>query len=257
MEKEYCVYMHTFPNGKRYVGITCCYPPNRRWQNGHGYSRQDYLYNAIQKYGWDNITHDVLKKDLTAEEAGTLEQEYIQKYKTYDKEYGYNLTDGGEVGYHLSQEHKDKIGKANSGQNNGMYGHEYSEAERSILSKVWRGRKHSEESRKKMSEYAKAHPEIKSHKGADHPMYGKKHSLESKKKMSESAKKRGYCGNNTRIVSMYSHNDEFIRMFQSMAEAQRITGVMEQNIRKVCLGHRKYAGGYIWRYGGGDKSQVC
>jgi 5-methylcytosine-specific restriction endonuclease McrA len=45
------------------------------------------------------------------------------------------------------------------------------------------GKKHTDESRKKMSE---SHKGIQ--KGKDHPMYGRKHTEESKRKMSESSK---------------------------------------------------------------------
>ncbi len=32
--KKYVVYLHIFPNGKYYVGITCANPVNRRWRGG-------------------------------------------------------------------------------------------------------------------------------------------------------------------------------------------------------------------------------
>ena len=66
--KRYCVYKHTFPNGKVYIGITSR-KPNERWQNGKGYTSNRHLQNAIKKYGWINIKHDILLKDLTEEEA--------------------------------------------------------------------------------------------------------------------------------------------------------------------------------------------
>lgn len=45
----YTVYFHTFPNGKRYIGITK-QEPKRRWRDGKGYEGQA-VYNAILKYG--------------------------------------------------------------------------------------------------------------------------------------------------------------------------------------------------------------
>ena len=51
---NYCVYKHTTPNNKVYIGITCK-DPNSRWRNGEGYATQKYFYKAIKKYGWDNI----------------------------------------------------------------------------------------------------------------------------------------------------------------------------------------------------------
>lgn len=55
MKNSYCVYCHTFPNGKRYVGISSdC---EKRWRNGKGYETQPKMNRAIQKYGWENIKH--------------------------------------------------------------------------------------------------------------------------------------------------------------------------------------------------------
>lgn len=101
MNKNFCVYMHTFPNNKKYIGITST-TPERRWQNGTGYDskHQPVIYNAIQKYGWENVSHDILFENLTIEEAQNIEKELIAKYKTncrkYGDDYGYNMTDGGE-----------------------------------------------------------------------------------------------------------------------------------------------------------------
>lgn len=260
MNNDYCVYMHTSPNGKKYIGITCCKPRNRRWQNGYGYVDNKHFFSAIKKYGWQSIQHEILVDNLTADEAGRLEIEYINRYNTTDRRNGYNLNQGGQVGYHLSHEHKKKIGEANSGKRNGMYGHHYTKEEREYMSEhsVWNGRKHTEESRKKMSEYAKAHPETKSHKGEEHPMYGKHHSDESKIKMSESAKKRGYCGSKNKRVDMLTVDDVYIRTFGSIQEAARFIGKKNgaPNIRSVCLGDRKKAHGFKWRYADANESAV-
>lgn len=48
------LYMHICPNGKKYVGITI-QEPNQRWRDGKGYCKNKHFYNAILKYGWDNI----------------------------------------------------------------------------------------------------------------------------------------------------------------------------------------------------------
>ena len=99
-DKKFCVYVHKFPSGKLYIGITSKIP-KKRWQNGTGYDKehQPVMYNAIQKYGWENVQHIILFDNIIFEEACSKEQELIKKYKTnckrYGDKYGYNMTDGG------------------------------------------------------------------------------------------------------------------------------------------------------------------
>ena len=90
------VYIHIFPNGKRYVGLTMR-DVNKRWRNGKGYMTQKVVYNAILKYGWDNITHQVFECD-TESEMKYLERYLISFYNTTDHRYGYNVSTGGESG---------------------------------------------------------------------------------------------------------------------------------------------------------------
>lgn len=94
--KEYTVYIHTFPNGKKYIGITR-QNVQKRWGYGTGYNQQ-VVGKAIKKYGWKNIKHEIVKDNLTQEEACLLEQKLIKKYKSNQKEYGYNLSIGGDTG---------------------------------------------------------------------------------------------------------------------------------------------------------------
>lgn len=93
---NYKVYLHIFPNNKKYVGITK-QEVNKRWSNGKHYKNQ-MVGNAIKKYGWDNIEHKIVATNLNKQDACKLEQELIKKYKSNQKEYGYNLSIGGDVG---------------------------------------------------------------------------------------------------------------------------------------------------------------
>lgn len=93
-ENEYYVYKHTVPNGKVYIGVTK-QNPNRRWRNGHGYKDSVLFFNAIIKYGWINISHEILKEGLSSEDAYALEKYYISFFKSNDKNFGYNITSGG------------------------------------------------------------------------------------------------------------------------------------------------------------------
>lgn len=90
--------MHTvLANNKKYVGQSSGDPHARWGSSGHRY-RGQMFYDAILKYGWDNIKHEIIADDLTQEEADLLEKEYIAKFKTNQSEYGYNITPGGKDG---------------------------------------------------------------------------------------------------------------------------------------------------------------
>lgn len=89
---KYCVYKHTFPDGKVYIGQTRSGETERRWQNGNGYCGQK-VYEAIKRFGWDNIRHEIIADYLTQEEADQLE---IQTIKECDAtKNGYNVSLGG------------------------------------------------------------------------------------------------------------------------------------------------------------------
>lgn len=107
--ENYIVYMHINKiNNKKYIGITS-QPVNRRWRSqGQGYKQCKLFYRAIQKYGWDNFEHIILQTDLNEEKAKSEEKRLIAKYRSNNKEYGYNLTDGGEH-YTFNDEVKKRI----------------------------------------------------------------------------------------------------------------------------------------------------
>lgn len=116
--KKFIVYEHVFPNGKRYIGITCKTPRARWGKNGKGYYKKGInnspMYNAILKYGWDNVEHNILYTDLTEDEAKEKEIELIEKYHTWIRDplcSGYNSTKGGEgvTGRIISEEQKEKL----------------------------------------------------------------------------------------------------------------------------------------------------
>lgn len=65
--KKWIVYVHIFPNGKLYFGITSK-QPNARWEGGSGYGdNQPVMKAAIAKYGWENIEHEILFEGLSRE----------------------------------------------------------------------------------------------------------------------------------------------------------------------------------------------
>lgn len=110
--KNWCVYCHTNKiNGKKYIGITCQNPPEKRWKNGIGYKGSVLFYNAIKKYTWNGFKHEILMIELTEKESKQKEIEFIKKYRTNDRNFGYNLTFGGEgiSGFKMSNYSKEKM----------------------------------------------------------------------------------------------------------------------------------------------------
>lgn len=111
MDKKYCLYKHTSPSGKVYIGITSK-KVNKRWQNGTGYKPCRAFYRAIVKYGWDNIKHEILFDNLTKEVAEHLEILLVKHFKSLG--ISYNITDGGGgyLGYSPSEETRKLLSEA-------------------------------------------------------------------------------------------------------------------------------------------------
>ena len=140
--RSYCVYIHTSPSGKRYVGQTKT-SLSHRWRNGNGYLykyknkneyKQPAFARAILKYGFDNFEHEVVASNLTKEEADNFEKLLIEKLDTMNPRYGYNCVGGGNNGS-LSEKTKRKISKSLKGEKHPLYGKHHSEETREKISK--------------------------------------------------------------------------------------------------------------------------
>ena len=139
--RNYSVYIHTFPNGKVYVGITC-ENPERRWRaDGSGYRKQRVMRFAIAKYGWQNVTHKIVADNLTKKEACDMEMELIARYKSNQHDFGYNVDNGGQTSGSHSQETIEKIRSSQLGEKNHNFGREFSQETRDKLSLAHKGKK--------------------------------------------------------------------------------------------------------------------
>lgn len=230
----YTVYMHVFPNGKRYVGITL-QEATRRWRDGEGYKGQA-VYDAIKKYGWENIEHLILCENLTKEEAEQKEIELIAFYKTKSHENGYNVESGGRCAGRISAETRKKLSEAKKGKFAGAkhwnYGKHWSKEVREKISKAHKGKPLSEEVKKKESERFS---------GKGNPMYGVPMPPEHK------AKLQAAC---VRATSKPVRCIETGIEYPSGAEAHRQTGICSRTIQEVCKhnGYYKTAGGFRWEF---------
>ena len=208
--KTYSVYRLTSPEGKTYVGMTSRLPKNR-WRSG--YRHNPFMMETIAKYGWPNIVKNIEATGLSKEEAERLEARLVDEYQSTDRRYGYNINRGG------------------SG--------------RGIV---------SERTRKIQAEHMLGDKNPTRRFG--HPMLGKKHTDESKAKMSASAKAR--VG---RVVT--AETRQRLRLVQEKTPVRCVeTGVVYDGVRiaaesvgvsaskisAVCHGRRKTTGGYQWEY---------
>ena len=234
---NYCVYKHTSPSGKVYIGLTGV-KPEKRWANGRGY-RGTYFYNAIKKYGWKNIKHEILFDGLSCDEAILKEAETIALYNSTNPEKGYNIIPGS---IHYMK-----------GKNHPLYGKKRppETVEKMRASRV--GKPWSAEQRESMERY------YATHHGTT---YGHKLSSELRKRLSEAH--MGQCRPHKqetidkiteankhmrKPVLQLSLSGERVATHESITAAAKTIRegkIPKENIRQCCHGQKKTAYGYIW-----------
>lgn len=226
MSKSYTVYVHTTPSGKRYVGITNR-PLSYRWRHGEGYATQVF-YRAIQKYGWDNISHEVIATGLSKDDACKEEKELIFLLDTTNPEHGYNMTDGGE-NYVMAEAVKQKIASKLLGNTNSK-GVVFTEERKKNISEALKGKKQAPEviqriAQKRREAYA---------------------ALSEDEKIAYAHKFGG------RPILQYTKSGEFVKRYESPFLAKREFG---QSIMACLSGRTNSAYGFIWKYEDNDNEQ--
>ena len=182
------IYKTIFPNEKIYIGQT-----TKRVHINYLGTGGSKLKNAFDYYKRENCKREILRFCKSQKELSSLEKFYILKFRSNEDEFGYNIIEGdanfkyrnpmkmeGMGIYAASRVDKEKKRQSTldwyknngtehlKGENNPMFG-----IKREDYKPPFQGRKHSEESKRKIGESGK----------------GRKHTEESKKKMSESAKR--------------------------------------------------------------------
>ena len=223
---ENCIYIwRNKVNGKQYVGQAKNFRQRTKEHKRVSFNKnQKYDYNfplhrAIRKYGIKNFEVCILEFDLSDyDEMNQKEIYYIEKFDTLANKKGYNVANGGKNTNKFAgkteeemREISKKISEAQKGKNNPFY-----------------GKKHSEETKRKLSEAKK----------------GKKHSKETKEKISKALKGE----NSPHLVSLIvqvnkltnkvvsvKYNFEFVEM-----------GFDHGSISHCCKGKRKTHKGYRW-----------
>lgn len=229
----YKIYIHTAPNGKKYVGQTR-QSVDRRWRNGEGYANNKYFYRAILKYGWENFSHEIICTCPDQKSANKREAELIKEFKSNDPAYGYNVS-GGADGRGLVAEStralmSEKMKGRFAGENNPNY-----------------GRKHTPEEREKISKHNRGY-----FLGEKSPLYGTHPSEETRWKMSKARKQSEAA---RRCIEQLNKSKakrvlcvETNTVYESAHQAARETGFGQGNISSACRGVYLQAYGFHWEY---------
>ena len=276
-------------NGKKYVGKCHRKPEKTKSYYGSG----NLIKLAIKKYGKENFKKEIIEQNLNVDNIYETEQYWIKEMNCKSP-IGYNLCDGGKGMMNPSDETRKKMSESRKGKycgkrhwnyggqmteetikkisdavKIGLIGHIVSDETKNKISDANKkyvgelcpsfGRKHTIESRKKMSESQKGRKNsLERIEKQRLKMIGRKASQETKMKMSESQKNRPSVSDETKIkmsqstfkVSVHQIDkitNEIINTFESISEAAMKTGCNIKHISSCINGNRKSNGGYKWR----------
>lgn len=191
-------------NNKSYIGQSINIE-KRFEQHIKSGSKHSYIDRSIKKHGADNFTFEILitcsKEDLDKEET-----KFIKLYGTYKD--GYNLTWGADIALSRIPEIAAKISESKKGEKNSFY-----------------GKKHSMESRKKMSD------KKQNLFGENNPFYNKKHTLNHN--LNESKRK-----NTSGYFRVTKHKDKtcsqgFIYTYRYYDENKKRKSLQSVDIKKL------------------------
>ena len=235
---NYTVYKHTSPSNKVYIGITCN-SVTKRWKNGEGYNQCPLFYNAILKYGWDNIKHEILYAGLSSSEAKQMEKDLISQYKSNQREFGYNLTNGGDgsEGYKHSEETKQKMRDHHPrlrGKDHPLYGKPLSEEHKQKLREARKNQVISEETRRKIGDGNRGKFVREESK-----LYGEKN---------YSFGRFGGLSAVAKPVLQLDDGGNIINRWDAITTASRALGISNQCINKSLHKPGIHAGGFLWKY---------
>jgi group I intron endonuclease len=119
------IYCAISPSNKKYYGYSSLSLEQRKAGHKDRLLRgcKSRFFSAIRKYGWGKFKWEIIE-EFTAEDKKELhnilcehETYWIDKDRTYLKEYGYNMTHGGDgrLGSEMSAETKDNLIKKLTG----------------------------------------------------------------------------------------------------------------------------------------------
>jgi group I intron endonuclease len=239
------IYKITSPTGRVYIGQST-HIVNRRWKYSAGRCRnQPFIYNSIQKHGWDAHSFEVIIQ-CNKEELNELEIKYIALFDSTNPEKGLNVLPGGKgaTGRKLSNEAKEKIGAAHRGKIVGS-------KTREKLSIAGKGRPSWSKGKKLSADHIKKVSEKLKGRKSPCGMLGKKWSPETRAKFLLSTV--GVSKNKGKIAYQYpviqfDLYDVLIKEWDSAKQAARELSLNQGNIVSCLKNNRNKTGGFKWKY---------
>ena len=226
-------------NGKSYIGQTRQDAEKTRIRDHLTGNGNRIIKQAIEKYGKDAFTYEILCDGIIPEFLDDLERDAIERFNTVSP-HGYNLTTGGEGGS-PSEETRRKISAS-------LKGKTFSQETRRKISEANTGRKHSEEFRRKMSE---AHtgkkrgplPEETRRKiseantGEKNHLFGKQLSPEHRRKIGEANTGKKRSEKTRRKMSAHQKSPEHCRKISEAKKGQKYS---QEAYRNIAEANRKH-----------------
>lgn len=256
---RYTVYQILFPNGKKYIGCTSGTILKRfndhisAMESGLNYK----LYNAMRKYGVNNLKIEILGKYKLKEEMFNWEKHYINLFNTQLN--GYNITSGGEgcPGRIITDEERIKI---SIGQKN-----RFSKKEERIATsnsvKKWIKQnpdKVKEAVNNKLnviqsSEYRNSMSIKMKELYKNNPELSKNNSIRIKQKYEEDPFLKIEISKSLGGKPIFVYKDgNFVNCFDTLTDCAKKLNLNKGNIGMVLDGDRNHTGGYTFKRGEWD-----
>lgn len=215
-------------NGKCYIGQSVNLKNRIKMHKSmikHNNEDNEYLRKSTKKYGYKNFKIEIIKY-CKEEELDFYEKYYIDYYKSYKRENGYNIELGGSTNKHLSKEQIEKMRKTKKGKLMGKENPFY-------------GKTHTLETKNKISE---------KHKNNKYCV-GRFMSKETREKIGKANKLRG-----AKAVECYSRNGDYITEYKSINEAcESLNYKSSTAISQCCIGKRYTACKFQWKFKNDEK----
>jgi group I intron endonuclease len=238
---------------------------NRLLNNTH---ENPYFQKAFNKYGLENFEFKLIEY-CELENCKIREHYYCNLYNTHNKQKGYNIRATGlDLKGKMSQEtiekiknslkNSEKFKQRDSGK--GMRGKKHSKETKLKMSNSAKGKIVSEQTKKNMSEALKKR--IRTKESSEKIVFSRKnnssiwHSEATKEKMSKASKgkskSKSHCESmklsRYKAIIQYDLNGNFVKEWLGASQVRDELGYSQTCITAVCNNLRKTHKNFIWKY---------